>query len=73
MSLVEMEFGPAIKAIMKKEPIEIEAFIRKLVLMLARQSATIKAVRWSDESRALAIAQEEALEIFMRELVEVAQ
>jgi acyl-CoA reductase-like NAD-dependent aldehyde dehydrogenase len=51
MGLVEVEIGAAITAIVKKPPAEIESLLRRMALIIDKQSMAIKQIRWSEETK----------------------
>ncbi len=55
-----------VKKIMEKEPKEVEAFIRSLILLIDRQHAALSFVRWSDDSRAIVDKTESELIAFLK-------
>ncbi len=66
MGLLEVEFSPVVKTIMAKEPKEIEAFIRSLILCIDRQHSALNYVRWSDDARVIADKTEVELIEFLK-------
>ncbi len=51
MGMLEVEFTPIIKKIMAQGPEKIEELIRHLVLIIEKQDAAMRYVKWSEEAK----------------------